>query len=301
MTSAVSVRAHAKVNLFLGVGERRADGFHELSTIFQAVSLHDDVTVTAGREEVTVAGLDPERVPADPTNLAARAARAVVERTGREVDLGVHIDKGIPTAGGMAGGSADAAGALVAADRLLGAGLGEAELLEMAAQLGSDVPFTLRGGTALGTGRGEKLVPVLARGTFHWVFAISAQGLSTPEVFAKLDELRDAGKLPGPRTDATAVLSAVAAGDARALAEAMHNDLEAAAFSLRPDLRRMREAARGAGALRTMLSGSGPTMAFLCASGTDAEAVADELTGANLCRAAFVAEGPQPGVVGLDW
>ncbi|MCH6197390.1 4-(cytidine 5'-diphospho)-2-C-methyl-D-erythritol kinase [Corynebacterium mastitidis] len=313
----VRARAHGKVNVFLGVGEARADGFHDLSTVFQAVSLHDDLAVevvpsrrvTSGPHVrgVRVTGLDAHKVPTDSTNLAVRAVEAAVGRYRRRHGLGwapafyLHLHKGIPTAGGMAGGSADAAAALRATAEILAAeyaqypALTEEELHKIAAELGSDVPFTLMGGTAWGRGRGEDLTPVLSKGRYHWVFALSPRGLSTPEVFKALDELRYARPEKRPRMDVDAINSALATGDPLAVGVHMHNDLEAAALSLMPGLRVAHGAAVELGAVRCVVSGSGPTLAFLCRDEESAAVVAEELVGQNLASRAVVAHGPMPG------
>ena len=216
----VTVRAPAKVNLQLGVGPLREDGYHELTTVFQAISLFDEVTVTRSDAlTLVVDGDGATEVPVDRTNLAARAVVALAEATGNTPDVAIHVEKGIPVAGGCAGGSADAAAALVGCDVLWGLGLAREELLEIAAGLGSDVPFSLHGGTALGTGRGERLTPVLGAGTYSWVLALAEGGLSTPEVYAELDRLR----VDGPVTvvsDASEVLAALRQGSAVQLGKA---------------------------------------------------------------------------------
>ena len=221
----VTVRVPAKVNVQLAVGAARADGFHDLANVFLAVSLYDEVTATpADALRVTCEGPDADQVPLDRTNLAARAALALAERYGREPDVHLHIAKDIPVAGGMAGGSADCAGALVACDALWGTGASRAELLEICAELGSDVPFSLVGGAALGTGRGERLTELEVGGDFHWVFALAARGLSTPAVFREFDRLAAGRDIPEP-VAAQPVLDALAKGDPAALAVAVTNDL----------------------------------------------------------------------------
>lgn len=291
----VAVRVPAKVNLHLGVGDVRPDGYHELSTVFQALSLTDVVTVAAGEPGVEVTGEGADSVPASAENLAWRAAVALAEHVGREPGkVRIIIRKGIPVAGGMAGGSADAAATLVGLAALWKLDIARDELGTIAATLGSDVPFMLHGGTALGTGRGERLVPVLSRHTFHWVIALDRQGLRTPDVYGELDRLRDGGR--NARVGSVEpVLEALASGDPRQLALLLGNDLQAAAVSLRPALRRTLRAGVDAGALAGIISGSGPTCAFLCADGEDAVHVAAELAGAGVCRTVRVAQGPVPG------
>ncbi|BDD81305.1 4-diphosphocytidyl-2-C-methyl-D-erythritol kinase [Tsukamurella pulmonis] len=291
----LTVRAPAKVNLHLGVGDVRPDGFHELVTVFQALSLHDDVTLTPADElSLHVTGDGVRDVPTDPTNLAARAVVALAERYGRDPNMRIDIVKGIPVAGGMAGGSADAAAALLGAATLWGLDISRDELDEVAATLGSDVPFSLHGHTALGTGRGERLIPALARGEFHWTLALAREGLSTPAVYRELDRLREAGDPPRAGSP-DELLSAVASGDPHRLAPLLANDLQAAALSLQPGLRRTLRAGMEAGALAGIVSGSGPTCAFLCAGADDAVDVGTELAGAGVCRTVRVASGPVPG------
>jgi 4-diphosphocytidyl-2-C-methyl-D-erythritol kinase len=290
----VTVRVPAKINLHLAVGPLRDDGFHDLVTVFHAVSLFDEITVAATEEPgIEVFGEGVSEVPADETNLAWRAVQLLAERAGREPDVRLVLRKGIPVAGGMAGGSADAAAALVGLSALWKLDLSRDELAPLAAELGSDVTFALHGGTALGTGRGERIVPVLARHPLHWVVALHRGGLSTPTVFGELDRLRG-DTPPGPRP-VEPVLEALAGGDPRRLALSLGNDLQAAAVSMAPDLRRTLRAGVEAGALAGIVSGSGPTCAFLCADGDAAIEVATELAGVGVCRTVRVAHGPVPG------
>ncbi|MDP0397910.1 4-(cytidine 5'-diphospho)-2-C-methyl-D-erythritol kinase [Tsukamurella strandjordii] len=291
----LTVRAPAKVNLHLGVGDVRPDGYHELQTVFQALSLHDEVTLSRSEElSLHVSGEGAQDVPTDPTNLAARAVVALAERYGLDPALRIAIAKGIPVAGGMAGGSADAAAALLGAATLWHLDLSRPELDEIAATLGSDVPFSLHGGTALGTGRGEQLIPALSRGEFHWTLALAREGLSTPAVYRELDRLREVGDPPraGSPDD---LLAAVASGDPNRLAPLLANDLQAAALSLQPGLRRTLRAGMEAGALAGIVSGSGPTCAFLCIDADSAVEVGSELAGAGVCRTVRVASGPVAG------
>ncbi|MDX6221968.1 MAG: 4-diphosphocytidyl-2-C-methyl-D-erythritol kinase [Frankiales bacterium] len=292
----VTVRVPAKVNLFLGCGLLREDGFHELTTVFHAVSLFDEVTVRESDGlSVTITGEGSDGVvPLDDTNLAVRAARLLGERLGLEPDVPLALHKGIPVAGGMAGGSADAAGTLVALDALWSAGLTREALDELAAELGSDVPFALHGGTALGVGRGDRLSSVLARGDYHWVFALADGGLPTPAVYAELDAWR-ANADPRPVPSPDAVFAALRSGNAKALGAALVNDLQVAAIRLRPGLRRTLEAGRELGALGSVVSGSGPTCAFLVPSAADALSLAASLSAAGVCRAVRTAHGPVHG------
>ncbi|MGP4046492.1 4-(cytidine 5'-diphospho)-2-C-methyl-D-erythritol kinase [Streptomyces sp. 2A115] len=290
----VTVRVPAKVNVQLAVGGARPDGFHDLANVFLAVGLYDEVTVSpADALRVTCEGPDASQVPLDRTNLAARAAEKLAARVGRAADVHIHIAKDIPVAGGMAGGSADGAGALLACDALWGTGAARSELLDICAELGSDVPFSLVGGAALGTGRGEKLRVLDVGGAFHWVFAVADGGLSTPAVYGEFDRLNEGVDVPEP-VASRVLLDALAKGDSVALAAALSNDLQAAALSLRPSLSDVLAAGRSAGALAGLVSGSGPTTAFLTRDAESAAKVADAL-GSGTCRTARVAVGPVAG------
>lgn len=298
----ITARAPGKVNIQLAVGRVRRDGFHPLASVFHAVSLDEVVTATSATRGsgpritgITAAtGIDISTVPRDETNLVVRAAHALAAATGTQPDVDLTISKSIPVAGGMAGGSADCAATLVALNALWGSGLGARELAEIGATLGSDVPFALLGGTAAGLGRGEQLSTLMTRGRFHWVFATSAAGLSTPAVYGKFDELVVGKKVPEPRISAE-VTAALIAGDAKRLAKAMSNDLQAPALALRPQLRAVIEAGVDVGALAGIVSGSGPTVAFLAASQERAVDVAVGLAGTGLVASVHQASGPAPG------
>ena len=323
----VTVRVPAKVNLQLSVGPRRDDGYHDLITVFHAVSLFDEVSVRpAERTSVRVTGQDAASIPSSRANLAARAARALAASLRRREKSAVQIEirKRIPVSAGLAGGSADAAAALVACNELWGAGLSQAELREVGAGVGSDVPFALLGGTAVGQGRGERLTPALATGTYHWVLAFASGGLSTPEVYAACDRLREAragavevpagvtagaaraaGTVAGAGTSAgpeapnptlsTELMAALRSGDPAAVGPLLSNDLQAAAVSLRPDLRRALTEGLELGALGAIVSGSGPTCAFLAANARHARELAVGLTSAGVCRGAVRVQGPAGG------
>lgn len=297
----VTVRVPAKVNVQLAVGAARPDGFHDLANVFLAVSLFDEVTATpADALTVTCEGPDSDQVPLDRSNLAARAAELLAARAGIEPAVHLHIAKNIPVAGGMAGGSADGAGALLACDLLWKLDTPRAELLEICAQLGSDVPFSLVGGAALGTGRGEFLTPVDA-GRFHWVFAVAEGGLSTPAVFREFDRLTAGTDVPAPEAS-PALLAALASGDADALAAVLpgSNGLQAAALSLRPRLADTLAAGADAGALAGLVSGSGPTTAFLVRDAESAAEVAAALEASGTCRATRVTASPAPGATAVS-
>jgi 4-diphosphocytidyl-2-C-methyl-D-erythritol kinase len=297
MTAFVA-RAPAKVNAQLSVGPLRPDGFHELRTVYLAVSLVDAVTVRPGEGlSVSVTGMDADLVPTDRRNLVWRAAELLADHAGVPAEASIQIDKSIPAAAGLAGGSADAAAALVALDALWGTGAARADLDRLAAELGSDVPFSLHGGVALGSGRGEQLAPVLAPAASHWVLGIAGEGLSTPAVYGELDRLRAAGAVPGgqPLTPVEPVLAALRDGSPSALAGALANDLQAPALALRPELGRALRAATSAGALAALVSGSGPTVAALARDEEDAVRLAAELAGAGVFRTVRAVRGPVPG------
>ena len=291
----ITVRAAAKINLHLGVGGRRDDGFHELHTVYQAISIHSTATATPADswslETDAAAFIETSALPAEADNLATRAAYLLAGRADREPHAHVRIEKGIPIAGGLAGGSADAAATLVALDRLWDLRTPREELLALAGELGSDVPFSLVGRTALGLGRGERVEPVHDRGPWWWVVVPDRDGLSTPSVYARFDELYPEAAATPPRADA--LIAALATGDSRALAPTLFNGLQEPAFSLRPDLRERVAAGEEAGALRGLVSGSGPTCLFLCESRAHAEEVAGRIDGFSL-----VASGPVPGALG---
>ncbi|WP_329300148.1 4-(cytidine 5'-diphospho)-2-C-methyl-D-erythritol kinase [Streptomyces sp. NBC_00659] len=300
MTETVTVRVPAKVNVQLAVGGARPDGFHDLANVFLAVGLYDEVTVTPADElRVTCAGPDAAQVPLDRTNLAARAALELARRYGIDPAVHLHIAKDIPVAGGMAGGSADGAGALLACDTLWGTNASRDELLDICAELGSDVPFSLVGGAALGTGRGEQLRALEVGGTFHWVFAMAERGLSTPAVFREFDRMNEGVRVPEP-VASQELLDALAKGDAGALARTVSNDLQPAALSLFPALADTLATGRAAGALAALVSGSGPTTAFLAPDEESARTIGQVLLASGTCRTVRVTRSPAPGATVLD-
>jgi len=296
----VHVRAPGKVNLFLEVGRVMDDGYHELATAFQAVSLYEDVWATPADDfSISVHGpVDTTGVPLDDRNLALRAARLLAGKAGYDGGVHLEIRKGVPVAGGMGGGSADAAAALVACDALWDTRLSTSQLQALAARLGADVPFSLQGGTAVGTGRGDELSAALARGRFEWVFVTDPGGLSTPEVYGELDAHRErhrtdiapAARRPVVDPD---VLHALRAGDAERLGAALRNDLQVAALNLRPDLADLIGQGEREGALAGIVSGSGPTVAFLCSDAEAAIGVRVALSASG--HVAVGAHGPVPG------
>lgn len=295
MTKSVTVRVPGKVNVYLGVGPREFSGYHELATIFQSVGIYDEVTVSQA-ETLTIAslGLYADQIPLDESNLAWKAAQLVARACGEDPNILIQIDKAIPIAAGMAGGSADAAATLLACDAYWNAGIPREQLDAMAATLGSDVPFMLHGGCALGIGRGEILSPVMIRGSFHWVFAVFDEGLSTAQIYEKTDDLRgmEFEELPEVPTE---MLSALARGDAPALGRLLHNDLQLAATTMRPQLARVLEQGIDLGALGAVISGSGPTCAFLVRDEASAIDLVVALKATGLVDDVIHAHGPVPG------
>ena len=300
----VKVQAPGKINIHLGVGTANAEGYHELATVFQALNLGETLTlVPGGTGSIVVQGrYGHPAVPVDGTNVARRAIELLISalEDSRDVDvlrdLDIVIDKQVPVAGGMGGGSADAAAALVGAAHLLG-GVDDDVLHETAVAVGSDVAFLLQGGTAIGHGRGEQLSPVLTRGTFHWVMATSARALPTPDVYARFDELNPT---PAPARVPDEVLTALAAGDVDSLAANAANDLTEAAVSFMPEIAEMMEAGRAAGALLPLLSGSGPTIGFLARDARHALDLAVLLQATRGANEALRTTGPAPGAHIVD-
>lgn len=294
--AAVRVRVPAKINLHLSVGAARPDGYHELTTVFQAVTLYDELTIRpAAGIRLQASGEGAAQVPLDDGNLVWRAAQLLARRAGVTADAAFDLHKAIPVAGGMAGGSADAAAALLGCSVLWRTGTSRAELTELAGELGADVAFPLTGGTALGVGRGERLTPVLATGEYHWVLALADYGISAGAAYGELDRLRAAGTAPPAAGPPDELLDALRAGDCGRLADALGNDLQAAAVSLHPELQDVLDAGAELGALRGLVSGSGPTCAFLCTDADAAGELAEDLAAAGVCRDTRVATAPAHG------
>jgi 4-diphosphocytidyl-2-C-methyl-D-erythritol kinase len=297
-SSPVRVRVPAKVNLRLSVGPAHDDGYHALVNVFQAVALYDEVTVERapeGEPRVRL-GIDGDAearsLPVDGANLAVRAAELLARETGAGAAVRIHVSKAIPVAGGMAGGSADAAATLLACDTLWGTGLGAQGLARLAARLGADVPFALLGGTAVGTGRGDILTPLPDATTCHWVFALASAGLSTAEVYRTYDRLRPHAPPPSPDPD---LERALRNGEVAALGTRLANDLQPAALALRPELETLLQAGRDAGALGAVVSGSGPSCAFLAEDPRHAATLAETLRRGGHCSRTVTAAGPVPG------
>ena len=293
----VTVRTPAKINLGLSVGAPAPDGWHPVATIYQAVSLYDEVKARPaddGDFTITVTGEGQDVVPLGDDNLAVKAARLLAKEA--EIDSGValSIHKTIAVAGGLAGGSTDAAGALVACDALWGTNASRDDLWRLAGELGADVPFCLTGGIAVGTGRGENISPVLARGSYEWVLAYAEGGLPTPDVYAELDKVRGDDEVAEPAVPDD-LMTALRSGDPYAVGPALHNDLEPAALRLRPALRRTMSLGEEYGALGTLISGSGPTCLFLASDEDHAVDIAVALSSSGMCRSVQRASGPVPG------
>ena len=297
MSAEVRVSAPAKINLCLGVGEVRPDGYHPLATVYQAVALYDEVVLRpATRDQLTVSGdgVDVSDVPTDETNLALRAVHLLARHHDRELPVSVHVRKRIPVAGGLAGGSTDAAAALVGADALFELRTPRHELLELGARLGSDVPFCLVGGTAIGSGRGEQVTPVMTRGDYWWVIVPDAAGLSTPAVYAEFDRLHEGRPVSEPEV-ADELLAALRAGDPERLGASLSNDLQPATLSFRPDLGDLLRAGAESAACGALVSGSGPTTVFLCDSPESAAQVDRVLQHDCGSAPAVIVKGPAHG------
>ena len=296
--NSVTVRVPAKVNLQLAVGPREANGFHNLVTVFQAISIYDDVTITKGAPgsgiTISIVGDHTHGVPADATNLAVKAAQLIANEYDFVIDAHIEVNKSIPVAGGMAGGSADAAAVIVGVNELYDLEMSREEMHEFGSQLGSDVPFMISGGTAIGQGRGDQLTAALSRGTYHWVLALSTVGLSTPAVYQECDRLRAGLDIAAPQTS-DALMQSLLAADSKAVGQALHNDLQSAACSLRPALTLVLDVGEEYGALGSIVSGSGPTVAFLVADEEQGLDLAVALTSSGVVGSVARAYGPVHG------
>jgi 4-diphosphocytidyl-2-C-methyl-D-erythritol kinase len=296
--NSVTVKVPAKVNLQLSVGPRESDGYHNLVTVFQAVSIFDEITLTKSHEgsgvTIAVTGDQTHGVPEDGSNLAVKAAELIANKFDFTADVHIEVRKSIPVAGGMAGGSADAAATLVGMDALFKLEASREELLALGAELGSDVPFMISGGTAIGTGRGDQLTAALSRGTYHWVFALSSVGLSTPAVYSECDRMRAEREIAEPKVS-DALMQALLTADPIVVGQALVNDLQSAACSLRPALSLILEVGRDYGALGAIVSGSGPTVAFLVADEEAGLDLAVALTASGVVGSVARATGPVPG------
>ncbi|MEN9915746.1 MAG: hypothetical protein RL725_421 [Actinomycetota bacterium] len=294
----VVARVPAKVNLQLSVGPLGSDGFHEVTTVFQAISLFDDVTVATAPEgdgiNISITGQTSSGVPTDSSNLAVKAAELMIKNYDLPSDLIIKLKKEIPVAGGMAGGSADAAGVIVGLDSLFELGLSRDEMEIVGSKIGSDVPFSICGGVAIGTGRGDQITPALSKGSYNWVLALSGQGLSTPSVYQECDRLREGLSISAPLVSEP-LMQALRAGDAKALGKALTNELQPAACSLRPALRLVLDVGIDYGALGGIVSGSGPTVAFLVSDDEHAMDLTVALSASGVVSSVVRATGPAHG------
>jgi len=296
--SSVLVRVPAKINLQLSVGPKEDDGYHGLVTVFQSISLYDDVKVSLGEAgsgiRVEISGDHTNGVPVDDSNLSSRAAFLMCEKYDLPTDLRIEIVKSIPVAGGLAGGSADAAATILALDSLFELALSRDEMHSIGAPIGSDVPFMLSGGTAVGRGRGDEITAALSRGSYHWVLALSSVGLSTPAVYGECDRLRAGMQVSEPHLN-DRMLQALLAADPVALGKTLVNDLQPAACSLRPALRLILDVGEEYGALGSIVSGSGPTVAFLVSDEDHGLDLAVALTSSGVVGSVTRVNGPVPG------
>lgn len=298
----VIATAPGKINCYFKVGPPRADGYHEVASLYVAVSLTEQIEATLRTDGELQLSLEPnspvvsepENFPLGEGNLVHQAAQLLREHTGCSLGANLHITKRVPIAGGMGGGSADAAAALVACNELWGTGLDREELGRLGARLGADVPFALMGGAAIGLGIGDQLAPLLTRAKTHWVLIPASYGLSTPRVYGMLDRLRSGMEIEVPQEIDPAVIEALMASDAPALARVLANDLTQASLALAPELGTMRDMAEGAGALRAMVSGSGPTLALLVKDAEHADEVMAQL-GDEVGVATIPVTAPAPG------
>ena len=294
----VTVRVPAKVNLQLSVGPRESDGYHQLVTVFQAISIFDDVTIKIGEQgsgvNLTISGDQVHGVPTDASNLVVKAMELIADKFEIDIDVSIHIKKSIPVAGGMAGGSADAAATIVAIDELYSLDMTREEMHAIASQLGSDVPFLLSGGTAIGQGRGDQLTAALSRGTYHWVLALSSVGLSTPAVYGECDRLRQGLDISEPQIS-DVLMQALLSADPSHVGKLLVNDLQPAACSLRPALRLILDVGQEYGALGAIVSGSGPTVAFLVSDEEHGLDLAVALSASGVVGSVTRAYGPVHG------
>ena len=294
----VTARVPGKVNLQLSVGPLGDDGYHEVTTVFQAISLFDDVSISTGESgsgiKLSITGQTSRGVPVDNSNLAVKAAELMVKKYELSNDLVIKLKKEIPVAGGMAGGSADAAGVIVCLDSLFDLGLSRDVMESIGSQIGADVPFSISGGVAIGTGRGDQITPALYKGNYNWVLALSGQGLSTPSVYQECDRLREGLSIAAPVVSEQ-LMQALRAGDAKALGKALTNELQPAACSLRPALRLVLDVGVDYGALGGIVSGSGPTVAFLVSDDDHAMDLTVALSGSGVVSSVVRANGPAHG------
>lgn len=299
----VRVKAPGKINVSLDVGPLRPDGYHSVASVYLAVSLYEEVAatstetpgITVGLSADSTVDLDGVDIPLDRNNLAYKAAEIMADVSEHSTGVHLEITKRVPVAGGMGGGSADAAATLLACDALWNSGLSREELAHLAAELGADVPFSLLGGTAVGLGLGDELSPALVKAQTDWVLVTADYGLPTPEVYRTLDRMRtaegvDVGEPTGVDPQ---ILTALRSGDAQALSRVLVNDLQRASIELSPSLRDTLGIGEAHGAVAGIVSGSGPTVALLADDAVAAQGLAESLRRHGL--AALAVHGPVPG------
>ena len=295
MANQVSVRVPGKINLQLSVGPLQRDGYHEVATVFQSVSLFDELTISENDGDgIEIAAEGKSAIPLGKENLAFKAAELMRKKFDISTGLLIKIKKEIPIAGGMAGGSANAGATIVGIDALFSLGLKRDEMERIGGEIGADVPFTISGGTAIGTGRGDQITPVLSRGSYNWVLALSSSGLSTPAVYKECDRLREGLDISKPHVS-DSLLHSLSQGDAKALGKSLTNDLQAAACSLKPALRLILDVGLDYGALGGIVSGSGPTVAFLAENEDHALDLVVALTSSGVVGNVIRVAGPVPG------
>ena len=295
MANQVSVRVPGKINLQLSVGPLQRDGYHEVATVFQSVSLFDELTISENDGDgIEIAAEGKSAIPLGKENLAYKAADLMRKKFDISTGLLIKIKKEIPIAGGMAGGSANAGATIVGIDALFSLGLKRDEMERIGGEIGADVPFTISGGTAIGTGRGDQITPVLSRGSYNWVLALSSSGLSTPAVYKECDRLREGLDISKPHVS-DSLLHSLSQGDAKALGKSLTNDLQAAACSLKPALRLILDVGLDYGALGGIVSGSGPTVAFLAENEDHALDLVVALTSSGVVGNVIRVAGPVPG------
>ncbi|MCL0067979.1 4-(cytidine 5'-diphospho)-2-C-methyl-D-erythritol kinase [Peptococcaceae bacterium] len=249
----LKVKAHAKINLALKVLGKRKDGYHEVEMVMQSLALHDKIFLTLIRSDIEL--LVEGDAPLDESNLAYKAAKAILEYSDCKQGIRIKLVKNIPAAAGLAGGSSDAAAVLLGINKLLKLGLDTEELMEIGKGLGSDVPFCIMGGTALARGRGEKIQP-LPKAPKMGVMLIKPDfGVSTAQVYKRFSL-----DLVEKKADVNAVVEAIKKGDIKGIATAIFNDLEYVTMDMHPCLEGIKRQLEDAGALGVLMSGSGPTV-----------------------------------------
>ncbi|KAE8316457.1 4-diphosphocytidyl-2-C-methyl-D-erythritol kinase [Aspergillus transmontanensis] len=278
----ITLQIPAKLNLYLHAGALRQDGYHDITMVYQAISLYDTMTISPSQDPqeftMTVSGMDSDRIPADARNLVIKAAKRLADFSGISHQA-LHFDlvKSIPTEAGLGGGSADAAAALVGCNHIWKTGLDNEQLMDIGAHIGEDVPFFIRGLVGIGTGYHQPVIPVdvdtESMRTWHWVLGIMPRGLSTKLVFERSDNT-----------------------PFRHLTPYLNNNLQEAAEELDPDIGVALRMGREVGAIVSLMAGSGTTCLFLAGDEEHAERLAGELSDRNIFRKVVRAVGPVEGV-----